>query len=216
MKLFIDSAQIEEISEAHALGVIDGVTTNPSLIAKTGKPFDQVVKEILKVVSGPVNLEVVGTDAETMVAEARKLAGLGENVVVKIPMLAEGLKAVKRLKAEGIPTNVTLAFSPSQALLAAKAGAAYVSPFVGRLDDISHDGMELISDIRLIFDNYDYDTEILVASVRHPLHLVEAARLGADVATVPFGVIMNLTKHPLTDKGLEKFLADWEKVPDKF
>lgn len=216
MKLFIDSAQIDEISEAHALGVIDGVTTNPSLIAKTGKPFDQVVKEILKVVSGPVNLEVVGTDADTMVAEARKLAGLGENVVVKIPMIAEGLKAVKRLKAEGIATNVTLAFSPSQALLAAKAGASYVSPFVGRLDDISHDGMELISDIRLIFDNYDYDTEILVASIRHPLHLVEAARLGADVATVPFAVIMNLTKHPLTDKGLEKFLADWEKVPDKF
>ena len=216
MKLFIDSAQIEEISEAHALGVIDGVTTNPSLIAKTGKPFEQVVKEILKVVSGPVNLEVVGTDAETMVAEARKLAGLGENVVVKIPMLAEGLKAVKRLKAEGIPTNVTLAFSPSQALLAAKAGAAYVSPFVGRLDDISHDGMELISDIRLIFDNYDYDTEILVASVRHALHLGEGALRGADVATVPFGVIMSLTKHPLTDKGLGKFLADWEKVPDKF
>lgn len=216
MKLFIDSAQIEEITEAHALGVIDGVTTNPSLIAATGKPFEQVVSEILKVVDGPVSLEVVGTDAETMVAEARKLAAFSEKVVVKIPMVAEGLKAVKQLDAEGVKTNVTLVFSPSQALLAAKAGATYVSPFVGRLDDISHEGMDLIGQIREIYDNYDYDTEILVASVRHPLHLVEAARMGADVATVPFKVIMNLTKHPLTDKGLEKFLADWEKVPEKF
>lgn len=216
MKLFIDSAQIEEITEAHALGVIDGVTTNPSLIAKTGKPFEQVVREILKVIDGPVSLEVVGTDADTMVAEARKLVGFGENVVAKIPMLPEGLKAVKRLTAEGIRTNVTLVFSPSQALLAAKAGATYMSPFVGRLDDISHQGMELIADVRLIYDNYEFETEILVASIRNPLHLVEAARLGADVCTVPFQVIMNLTKHPLTDKGLEKFLADWEKVPDKF
>lgn len=216
MKLFIDSAHIEEIAEAHALGVIDGVTTNPSLIAKTGKPFEQVVREILKIIDGPVSLEVVGTDAETMVAEARKLAAFGENVVVKIPMIPEGLKAVKRLSAEGIRTNVTLVFSPSQALLAAKAGATYMSPFVGRLDDISHQGMDLIGDIRLIYDNYDFATEILVASIRNPLHLVEAARLGADVATVPFQVIMNLTKHPLTDKGLEQFLADWEQVPEKF
>lgn len=216
MKLFIDSAQIEEITEAHALGVIDGVTTNPSLVAKTGKPFEQVVREILKVIDGPVSLEVVGINADTMVAEARKLASFGENVVVKIPMLPEGLKAVKRLKAEGINTNVTLVFSSSQALLAAKAGASYVSPFIGRLDDISHQGMELVSQIREIFDNYDFEAEILVASVRHPLHLVEAALLGADVATVPFQVIMNLTKHPLTDKGLQKFLDDWEKVPEKF
>jgi transaldolase len=216
MKLFIDSAHIDEIAEAHALGVIDGVTTNPSLIAKTGKPFEQVVREILKVIDGPVSLEVVGTDAETMVAEARKLAAFGENVVVKIPMIPEGLKAVKRLSAEGIRTNVTLVFSPSQALLAAKAGATYMSPFVGRLDDISHQGMDLIGDIRLIYDNYEFATEILVASIRNPLHLVEAARLGADVATVPFQVIMNLTKHPLTDKGLEQFLADWEQVPEKF
>lgn len=216
MKLFIDTAHIDEITEAHALGVLDGVTTNPSLIAKTGKPFEQVVREILKVVDGPVNLEVVGTDAETMVAEGRKLAAFGDNVVVKIPMIPEGLKAVKRLTAEGIKTNVTLIFSSPQALLAAKAGATYASPFVGRLDDIGHEGMDLIADIRLIYDNYDYTTEILVASVRHPLHLVDAARMGADVATVPFKVIMALTKHPLTDKGLAQFLADWEKVPDKF
>jgi transaldolase len=216
MKIFIDTAHIEEISEAHALGVIDGVTTNPSLIAKTGKPFEQVVREILKVIDGPVNLEVVGTDAETMVAEARKLASFGENVVVKIPMIPEGLKAVKRLNAEGMNTNVTLVFSPSQALLAAKAGASYVSPFIGRLDDISHQGMALITQIREIFDNYDFATEILVASVRSPLHLVEAALMGADVATLPLNVIMNLTKHPLTDKGLKQFLDDWEKVPDKF
>jgi transaldolase len=216
MKIFIDTAHIEEISEAHALGVIDGVTTNPSLIAKTGKPFEQVVREILKVIDGPVNLEVVGTDAATMVAEARKLASFGENVVVKVPMIPEGLKAVKRLNAEGMSTNVTLVFSPSQALLAAKAGASYVSPFIGRLDDIGHQGMALITQIREIFDNYDFATEILVASVRSPLHLVEAALLGADVATLPLNVIMNLTKHPLTDKGLKQFLDDWEKVPDKF
>ncbi len=216
MKLFIDTAQIDEITEAHALGVLDGVTTNPSLVAKTGKPFEQVVREILKIVDGPVNLEVVGTDADTMVAEARKLAAFGENVVVKVPMIPEGLKAVKRLRAEGIRTNVTLVFSPSQALLAAKAGASYVSPFIGRLDDISHEGMDLIADIRVIFDNYDFDTEILVASIRHPMHFVEAARLGADVATVPFAVIMSLTKHPLTDAGLARFLADWEKVPERF
>ncbi|MFQ6672672.1 MAG: fructose-6-phosphate aldolase [Candidatus Tectimicrobiota bacterium] len=216
MKLFIDTADIEEITEAQALGILDGVTTNPSLIAQTGKPFEQVVREILKVVDGPVNLEVVGTDAETMVAEGRKLAAYGENVVVKIPMLPEGLKAVKRLASEGIKVNVTLVFSPSQALLAAKAGAAYVSPFIGRLDDISHEGMEVVAQIREIFDNYDYTTEILAASIRHPLHLVEAARLGADVATVPLKVIMSLTQHPLTDKGLANFLADWERVPEKF
>ena len=216
MKLFIDSADIDEITEAQALGVLDGVTTNPSLIARTGKPFEQVVREILKVIDGPVNLEVVGTDAETMVAEGRKLAAFGENVVVKIPMLAEGLKAVKRLTSEGFKTNVTLIFSSSQALLAAKAGASYVSPFVGRLDDISHEGMEVVAQIREIYDNYDYGTEILAASLRHPLHFIEAARLGADVATLPLKVILSLTRHPLTDKGLATFLADWEKVQDKF
>ncbi|MDV2503420.1 MAG: fructose-6-phosphate aldolase [bacterium] len=215
MKLFIDTADIDEITEAQALGVLDGVTTNPSLIAKTGKTFEQVVREILKVIDGPVNLEVVGTDAETMVAEGRNLIAFGENVVVKIPMLAEGLKAVKRLSAEGIKTNVTLIFSPSQALLAAKAGASYVSPFLGRLDDIGHEGMEIVAQIREIYDNYDYETEILAASIRSTLHFVEAARLGADVATVPFKVILSLTQHPLTDKGLAKFLADWEKVKDK-
>ncbi len=216
MKLFIDSADIDEIIEAQALGVLDGVTTNPSLIARSGKPFEQVVREILKVIDGPVNLEVVGTDAETMVAEGRKLAAFGENVVVKIPMLAEGLKAVKRLTSEGFKTNVTLIFSPSQALLAAKAGASYVSPFVGRLDDISHEGMEIVAQIREIYDNYDYGTEILAASLRHPIHFIEAARLGADVATLPLKVIKSLTLHPLTDKGLAAFLADWEKVQDKF
>ncbi len=216
MKLFIDSADIDEIIEAQSLGVLDGVTTNPSLIARSGKPFEQVVREILKVIDGPVNLEVVGTDAETMVAEGRKLAAFGENVVVKIPMLAEGLKAVKRLTSEGFKTNVTLIFSPSQALLAAKAGASYVSPFVGRLDDISHEGMEIVAQIREIYDNYDYGTEILAASLRHPIHFIEAARLGADVATLPLKVIKSLTLHPLTDKGLAAFLADWEKVKDKF
>jgi transaldolase len=214
MKLFIDTADIDEITEAQALGVLDGVTTNPSLIAKTGKTFEQVVREILKVIDGPVNLEVVGTDAETMVAEGRNLIAFGENVVVKIPMLAEGLKAVKRLSAEGIKTNVTLIFSPSQALLAAKAGATYVSPFVGRLDDISHEGMEVVAQIREIYDNYDFTTEILAASLRHPMHFVQAALLGADVATAPLKVIQSLTQHPLTDKGLAKFLADWEKVKD--
>ena len=216
MKLFIDSADIDEIIEAQSLGVLDGVTTNPSLIARSGKPFEQVVREILKVIDGPVNLEVVGTDAETMVAEGRKLAAFGENVVVKIPMLAEGLKAVKRLTSEGFKTNVTLIFSPSQALLAAKAGASYVSPFVGRLDDISHEGMEIVAQIREIYDNYDYGTEILAASLRHPIHFIEAARLGADVATLPLKVIKSLTLHPLTDKGLAAFLADWEKVQGKF
>ncbi|MCZ6661149.1 MAG: fructose-6-phosphate aldolase [bacterium] len=216
MKLFIDSADIDEIIEAQSLGVLDGVTTNPSLIARSGKPFEQVVREILKVIDGPVNLEVVGTDAETMVAEGRKLAAFGENVVVKIPMLPEGLKAVKRLTSEGFKTNVTLIFSPSQALLAAKAGASYVSPFLGRLDDIGHEGMEIVAQIREIYDNYDYGTEILAASIRSTLHFVEAARLGSDVATVPLKVILSLTQHPLTDKGLATFLADWEKVQDKF
>ena len=213
MKLFIDSADINEIREAAELGVLDGVTTNPSLVAKTGKSFEAVVKEILEVVSGPVSLEVVSTDFAGMMREAHDLVKYGENVVIKIPLIREGLKATKALADEGIAVNVTLCFSPMQALLAAKAGAAYISPFVGRLDDISHDGMELIQQIVDIYDNYLFETEVLVASVRHPLHMLEAARMGADVATVPFKVIDQLLKHPLTDIGLEKFLADWEKVP---
>jgi len=215
MKFFIDTADINEIKKAYELGLIDGVTTNPTLIAKTGKPFMEVAKEILKLVDGPVSLEVVSLDAKGMVDEARVLAKLGDNVVIKIPMTTEGLKAVKTLSEEGIKTNVTLVFSPLQALLAAKAGATYVSPFVGRLDDIGHDGMELISQIVDIYSNYGFTTEIIVASIRHPKHVLEAALIGADIATIPFKVISQLVKHPLTDKGIERFLEDWANVPDK-
>jgi len=213
MKLFIDSADINEIREAKALGVLDGVTTNPSLVAKTGKSFLQVAEEILKEVEGPVSLEVVSTDFHGMMEEAHNLVKMGPNVVVKIPIIREGLKATKALADEGIKVNNTLCFNPMQAMLAAKAGAAYISPFVGRLDDISSDGMELIETILDIYGNYAFMTEVLVASVRNPIHLVTAARMGADVATVPFNVIDQLLKHPLTDIGLEKFLKDWEKVP---
>lgn len=213
MKLFIDSADIREIREAAEMGVLDGVTTNPSLVAKTGKSFDAVVKEILEIVDGPVSLEVVSTDFDGMMKEAHELVKYGSNVVIKIPLIKDGLKATKALADEGIAVNNTLCFSPMQALLSAKAGAAYISPFVGRLDDISHDGMDLIQQIVEIYSNYVFETEVLVASIRHPLHMVEAARMGADVATVPFKVIDQLLKHPLTDIGLEKFLADWEKVP---
>ena len=213
MKFFIDTADIDEIKEGLKLGLVDGVTTNPSLVAKTGKDFDTVVKEILGSVDGPVSLEVVGITHDEMIAEARNLKKLGDNVVVKIPMTEEGLMAVKVLSAEGIKTNVTLVFSPLQALLAAKTGATYISPFVGRLDDISHNGMELIEQIRVILDNYDLESEIIVASIRNPLHVLDSALIGADVATVPFKVIKQLTKHPLTDSGIEKFLQDWEKVP---
>lgn len=213
MKLFIDTAAIDEIKEANALGVVDGVTTNPSLVAKTGKDFASVIQEIVAEVDGPISAEVISLESEGMVAEARDLAKIHANIVVKIPMTAEGLKAVKTLTGEGVRTNVTLVFSPAQALLAAKAGATYVSPFVGRLDDISHTGMDLIAQIVEILDNYGYETEVIVASIRHPLHFIEAARIGADVATVPFGVIKQLIKHPLTDIGIERFLADWEKVP---
>jgi len=213
MKLFIDSADIREIREAAEMGVLDGVTTNPSLVAKTGKSFETVIREILEVVEGPVSLEVVSTDFAGMMREAHELVKHGDNVVVKIPLIREGIKATKALSDEGIRVNVTLCFSPMQALIAAKAGAAYISPFVGRLDDISHDGMELISQISEIYSNYVFETEILVASVRHPLHMLEAARMGADVATVPFKVIDQLLKHPLTDLGLAAFLKDWEKVP---
>jgi len=215
MKFFLDTAQVEEIKQALEWGLLDGVTTNPTLIAKTGRPFKEVVKEILELVEGPVSLEVVSLDAKGMVEEGRKLAELGENVVVKIPMTPEGLKAVQELESEGIPTNVTLVFSPTQALLAAKAGASFVSPFVGRLDDISAEGMKLIREIKEIFLNYEFDTEIIVASIRHPMHVLESALIGADVATVPFKVLKQLFKHPLTDVGIERFLKDWESVPDK-
>ncbi len=215
MKFFLDTADIEQIRTANSWGILDGVTTNPTLISKTGRPFKEVVKEILEEVDGPVSLEVVSMDAEGMIREGRTLAELGENVVVKIPMTPEGMKAVQVLESEGIPTNVTLVFSPMQALIAAKAGASYVSPFVGRLDDISGEGMKLIREIKEIFYNYEADTEIIVASVRHPMHVLEAALIGADICTMPFAVMEKLFKHPLTDKGIELFLKDWEKVPDK-
>jgi transaldolase len=213
MKFFIDSANIREIKEALSLGMCDGVTTNPSLVAKEKRPFNDVVQEILEAVPGPVSLEVVSLDAAGMIAEAKKLVELGGNVVVKVPLTTEGLKATKVLSAEGIDVNQTLVFSPIQALMAAKAGAAYASPFVGRLDDIAQNGMELVEQILSIYDNYGFSTEVIVASVRHPMHVLEAAMLGADIATIPFGVIAQLAKHPLTDAGLEKFLADWKKVP---
>lgn len=213
MKFFIDTADVNEIKEAAALGVLDGVTTNPSLVAKTGRPFREVLDEILAVVDGPVSAEVTATDVEGMKREAQELSGIHENIVVKIPIIQDGLKAVKWCAQNSIHTNVTLCFTPLQALMAAKAGASYISPFVGRLDDISQDGMELIEQIRRIYDNYGFDTEILVASVRNPMHVVQAALMGADVATIPFKVISQLIRHPLTDMGLERFLADWKKVP---
>ncbi len=215
MKFFLDTADIEQIRTANSWGILDGVTTNPTLVSKTGRPFNEVVKEILEEVDGPVSLETVSLDAEGMIKEGRLLAELGENVVVKIPMTPEGMKAVQVLESEGIPTNVTLVFSPTQALVAAKAGASYVSPFVGRLDDVSGEGMKLIREIKEIFYNYEIDTEIIVASVRHPMHVLEAALIGADICTMPFAVMEKLFKHPLTDKGIELFLKDWEKVPEK-
>jgi transaldolase len=213
MKFFIDTADIEEIKKAHAMGMVDGVTTNPSLVSKTGRPFADILKDILAVVDGPVNAEVVAVDTAGMVKEGKNYAKLHDNIVVKIPMTMDGLSAVKQLTADGIRTNVTLIFSPNQALLAAKAGATYVSPFVGRLDDISEDGMTMVGQILEIFDNYDFQTQTLVASVRHPIHVLQAARMGADVATLPFAVMQQLAHHPLTDAGLKKFLSDWEKVP---
>jgi transaldolase len=212
MKFFIDTANIEEIKKAWELGVINGVTTNPSLISKEKTEPVALFKEICAIVDGPISAEVIGTKADEMVKEAEDLAKIHENIVVKIPMIEEGLKAVKRLTAAGIKTNVTLIFSPSQALLAAKAGATYVSPFVGRLDDISHNGMDIVADIQTIYENYDFDTEIIVASIRNPLHVIEAALIGADIATIPYSVIGQLIKHPLTDIGLEKFLKDWENA----
>jgi len=215
MKFFIDTANIEEIRKAWELGVIDGVTTNPSLIAKEGKDPIKLLREICSVVKGPVSAEAVTMTAGEMVKEAKFLSGLHKNIVVKIPMIEEGLRAVKKLSAAGIKTNVTLVFSASQALLAAKAGATYVSPFVGRLDDISHIGMELVSDILEIYENYMFQTEVIVASIRNPLHVVDAARMGAHIATIPYSVIIQLMKHPLTDRGIEQFLKDWERVPKK-
>ena len=213
MQFFIDTADIGEIRKALALGLCDGVTTNPSLVAKTGRAFEDVLKEIVSLVPGPISAEVTATDTEGMLREARHYARFGEQVVVKVPLIVEGLRAVKTLSQEGVKTNVTLCFSAVQALLAAKAGATYVSPFVGRLDDVSTDGMALIADIVQIFRNYQFPTKVLVASVRHPIHVLESAKLGAHVATIPYAVIEQLAKHPLTDVGLKKFLADWEKVP---
>jgi transaldolase len=213
MKFFIDTANIEEIKEGLALGMVDGVTTNPSLIAKEKKDFSAVVKDILKIVKGPVSLEVISLDAKGMFSEGKKLARLGNNVVIKVPISTEGLKATKMFAAAGIDVNQTLIFSPLQALMAAKAGARYVSPFVGRLDDIAQDGMELVEQILTIYDNYCYETEVIVASIRHPLHVLDAAMMGADIATIPFKVIAQLVGHPLTEKGIATFLKDWEKVP---
>lgn len=211
MKFFVDTADIDEIRDLAATGLLDGVTTNPSLVAKTGRDFFEVLKDICAVVEGPVSAEVAATDADAMVTEGRKLAEIADNIAVKVPLIWDGLKACRALTQAGVLVNVTLCFSPSQAVLAAKAGASFVSPFVGRLDDISHDGMELIEDIRTIYDNYpNFTTEILVASVRHPGHVVEAARLGADICTIPPDVLRSLAKHPLTDRGLEAFLNDWQ------
>jgi len=215
MKFFIDTANVNEIRKAWDLGVIDGVTTNPSLISKEGREAVSLLKEICSMVNGPVSAEAVSMTADEMVKEAESLAKIHENIVVKIPMTEDGLKAVKKLSGMGIKTNVTLIFSPTQALLAAKAGATYVSPFVGRLDDISHSGMDLVGEIIDIYGNYTFHTEIIVASVRNPLHVVEAAKMGAHIATIPYSVIIQLIKHPLTDIGIEKFLKDWEKVPKK-
>jgi transaldolase len=211
MKFFIDSANIQEIKEAASLGVLDGVTTNPSLVAKEGKDFRALLNEICAIVDGPISAEVISTDFEGIMKEGRDLAKIHRNIVVKVPLIREGLRAVKAFKAEGIRTNVTLCFSANQALLAAKAGATFVSPFIGRLDDVSENGMELIRQIVTIYRNYNYPTEVLVASIRHPMHVVEAAMIGAHVCTIPFKVIDQLIKHPLTDIGLERFLADWKK-----
>lgn len=215
MKFFIDTANVNEIKKAWDVGVIDGVTTNPSLISKENRNPVELFKEICSIVDGPVSAEAVSMKAEEMFNEAEELSSIHKNIVVKIPMTEEGLKAVKRLSNKGIKTNVTLVFSPGQALLAAKAGATYASPFVGRLDDIGHTGMDLIRDMIEIFDNYMFKTEVIVASIRNPLHVIEAAKIGAHVATIPYSVITQLIKHPLTDIGIERFLKDWEKVPGR-
>ena len=215
MKIFIDTANIAEIKEAASMGLIDGVTTNPSLIAKEGREFRSLIEEICSIVDGPISAEVIALDSEGMVKEGRELAKIHKNIVVKIPLTKEGLKAVRILNAEGIRSNVTLCFSPNQALLAAKAGAYFISPFIGRLDDIGQNGMDLIGQIVTIYRNYGFNTEVLVASVRHPMHVVEAAMIGADICTIPFKVLDQLVKHPLTDIGIERFLSDWEKGKKK-
>lgn len=213
MKFFIDTADVNEIRAAHDLGLVDGVTTNPSLIAKSGRKFKDVIKEIVSIVDGPISAEVIALDAKGMVTEAKELVKIHKNIVIKVPMTPEGLKATKELTKLKIRTNVTLIFTPMQALLAAKAGASYVSPFVGRLDDISQNGMGIIEEIRTIFDNYGYTAEIIVASIRNPVHVLDSALIGADIATIPYSVMLQLAKHPLTDAGVKKFLEDWEKVP---
>ncbi len=213
MKLFIDTANVDEIRKANDMGVICGVTTNPSLIAKEGRVFEDVVREITSIVDGPISAEVISLDSEGMIREAVELAKIHKNIIIKLPMTVEGLKAVKVLSREKIKTNVTLIFSAGQALLAAKAGATYVSPFAGRLDDIGNDGMNLVKEIVEIFRNYEIDTEIIAASIRHPMHVIEAAKLGCHIATIPYKVILQLTKHPLTDKGIDQFLKDWDTVP---
>ncbi len=212
MKFFIDTANIDEIKEANSMGMVDGVTTNPSLIAKEGRDFEEIIKEICQIVDGPISAEVISIDTEGMIKEARHLAKIHDNIVVKIPMIVDGLKATRRLAEEGIKTNVTLAFSPLQALMAAKAGATYISPFIGRLDDLSQEGLLLVEQIVEIYSNYAFDTEIIVASIRNPLHVLESALMGADIATIPFSVLGKLAAHPMTDKGLKAFLDDWEKT----
>jgi transaldolase len=213
MKIFMDTADVDEIREAARMGMVDGVTTNPSLIAKTGKPFKQVIKEICDIVDGPISAESVSEDAEGMLKEAREYSKIHKNVVVKIPMTAEGLKAVKLCAAEGIKTNVTLVFQPIQGLLAAKAGASFVSPFIGRLDDICQEGMDMVADLMTMLHNYNYKTEVIVASIRHPVHVVQSALIGAHIVTLPFKVFNTLVKHPLTNIGIDKFLADYKKIP---
>ena len=217
MKIFVDTADLDEIKELASWGIIDGVTTNPTLVAKSGRNFNQIIEEIFKIVDGPISLEVVSKDSEGMVKEAEQLVSkvkekYRKNVTIKIPMTSEGLKAVKKLKKEKIKTNVTLVFSANQALLAAKAGASFVSPFIGRLDDIGQEGMQIVEEIMEIYCNYDIETEVIVASIRHPIHVIDAARLGADIATVPPNVIRKMVKHSLTDVGIKKFLEDWKKV----
>ena len=212
MKIFVDTADLDEIRELASWGIIDGVTTNPTLVAKSGRAFKEIVEEIFDIVDGPISLEAVSTKAEEIIKEARKLSKIHKNVVVKIPMTPEGLKAVKVLSKEGVKTNVTLVFSANQALLAAKAGATYASPFIGRLDDIGQEGMQIVEEILDIFNNYDMETQVIVASIRHPIHVIQAARLGADIATIPPDIIRKMVKHSLTDVGIERFLKDWEKV----
>jgi transaldolase len=214
-QIFIDSADVEEIKKANSWGIIDGVTTNPTLICRTERAFQDCIEEIVSIIDGPISAEVVSLDSESMIKEAKILSKIHENIVIKVPVTTEGLKTIKALTQEGIKTNATLCFSANQAILVAKAGATYVSPFVGRLDDIGHDGMQVVRDIVKIYDNYSFDTKVLVASIRHPIHVIESAKIGADVVTVPFNVLEKMSKHALTDVGIQRFLDDWDKVPKK-